>query len=136
MRFLLVLVWLALGTEAWSLTANDCFPIGAGACTTGTFVGEVLDTGAGSSAYNVQAYGAIGDGLTPDDAAINSALLAARNAGGGRVYLPPGVYLLNAALVVGDNTELAGAGPASILKRSAVWPGCWRAADARKKRGR
>lgn len=43
--------------------------------------------------YNVKSYGAKGDGKQLDNAAINKAIDAAANAGGGTVYLPAGVYL-------------------------------------------
>ncbi len=43
--------------------------------------------------FDVRAYGAIGDGKTLDTAAINRAIEAAANAGGGTVHLPAGNYL-------------------------------------------
>ena len=43
--------------------------------------------------FNVQDYGAIGDGVTLDTAAINKAIEACANAGGGQVLLPAGRYL-------------------------------------------
>jgi parallel beta-helix repeat protein len=53
--------------------------------------------------YNVKDYGAVGDGVTDDRAAIQAALDAARDAGGGRVVVPPGVYLLGSALIIDSN---------------------------------
>ena len=44
-------------------------------------------------AYNVRAFGAVGDGKTLDSPAINKAIAAAAEAGGGTVLLPPGTYL-------------------------------------------
>jgi polygalacturonase len=50
--------------------------------------------GAGAtSTYNVRNYGAKGDGVTLDSPAIDKAIQAAAQAGGGTVYLPPGTYL-------------------------------------------
>lgn len=51
-------------------------------------------TGANSiAAVNVKAFGAKGDGVTPDSPAINKAIETAAAAGGGTVYFPAGVYL-------------------------------------------
>src|ERR1700741_949980 len=43
--------------------------------------------------FNVRDYGATGDGHTLDMAALNRAVDACAQAGGGTVYLPPGRYL-------------------------------------------
>ena len=43
--------------------------------------------------YNIRDYGAKGDGITPDTKAINDAINAAADAGGGTVYFPSGTYL-------------------------------------------
>jgi polygalacturonase len=48
------------------------------------------------SIYNVKDYGAKGDGVNLDSKAINAAIDAAANAGGGEVYLPAGNYLSGA----------------------------------------
>ncbi|HWD92036.1 MAG TPA: glycoside hydrolase family 28 protein [Verrucomicrobiae bacterium] len=45
------------------------------------------------SFYNVRSYGAVGDGKNLDSPAIDKAIQAAAEAGGGTVYLPPGTYL-------------------------------------------
>lgn len=44
--------------------------------------------------FNVEDYGALHDGSTDDTAAINAALAACYNAGGGRVYFPSGHYVV------------------------------------------
>ncbi|HEX5399703.1 MAG TPA: glycosyl hydrolase family 28-related protein [Verrucomicrobiae bacterium] len=46
-----------------------------------------------ATAYNVRSFGAKGDGKTLDHRAINRAIAAAAQAGGGTVVVPPGVYL-------------------------------------------
>ena len=45
------------------------------------------------SVFNVRAHGAVGDGKTLDTGAINAAIKACADAGGGVVYVPPGRYL-------------------------------------------
>ena len=47
---------------------------------------------AGGGEFDVRAYGAVGDGRTPDTAAINRAIDAAAAAGGGTVVFPAGTY--------------------------------------------
>ncbi|MBN2215699.1 MAG: glycoside hydrolase family 28 protein [Bacteroidales bacterium] len=46
-----------------------------------------------ASGYNIKKYGAAGDGKTIDSPAINEAISAASEAGGGTVYFPAGTYL-------------------------------------------
>lgn len=48
--------------------------------------------------FNVEDYGAKHDGATDDSAAIQAAINACYNAGGGTVYFPNGVYSLSGAL--------------------------------------
>jgi len=60
---------------------------------------------------NVKDFGAVGDGLTDDSTAINAAL----NGGSKRVYIPAGIYILDASLVVYSNTLVYGDGEATIL---------------------
>src|SRR5690242_18978872 len=45
------------------------------------------------SAFNVRSFGATGDGKTLDQAAINQAIDACAQAGGGTVLVPAGTYL-------------------------------------------
>lgn len=72
--------------------------------------------------WDVKAHGAVGDGTTDDRAAIQSALDAARTAGGGLVYFPAGTYLIKAPLFVGARTTVqgAGAGVTTIAKPATV----------------
>lgn len=67
--------------------------------------------------HNVKDYGAAGDGVTDDTAAVNAALTAAGSgAGGGQVFVPAGTYLVKGLTGV-SNLRLYGAGPLkSILK--------------------
>lgn len=72
--------------------------------------------------YNVKDYGAAGDGVTDDAAAIQSAL----NAGAGKlVYFPAGTYLVGTTLKVPSSTTVRGQGrDATTIKRksgAAIW---------------
>jgi len=63
-----------------------------------------------SNFYNVKSapYNAHGDSVTDDTSAIQNALTAAGNAGGGTVFLPAGDYKINGTLSVPSNVELRG----------------------------
>jgi len=64
---------------------------------------------ASSAFYVATGYGATGNGTNDDTAAINRALTAAGNNGGGIVYLPPGNYHTTNTLQVPSGVELRGA---------------------------
>lgn len=68
---------------------------------------------------DVRGWGAKGDGVWDDTAAIQAALTHADNKGGGRVYLPRGRHRFAASpgssLVIGSNTTLCGDGDASVI---------------------
>lgn len=67
----------------------------------------------GSILYNVKAYGAKGDSVTDDTAAIQAAINAVGSYGG-KVFFPPGSYKVTATLYVRyNNITLEGAGPNS-----------------------
>lgn len=55
--------------------------------------------------FNVRAFGAVGDGATKDTAAVQRALDACAQAGGGRVTVPMGTYLIG-SVYLGNRTEL------------------------------
>lgn len=63
-------------------------------------------------------FGAVGDGVIDDTAAIQEVLDVAKAAGGGVVFLPIGTYLIDTSTLViaGDNVTLQGDGWGSILK--------------------
>lgn len=72
----------------------------------------------GARLFNVKDYGAKGDALTDDTAAVESALAAASSAGGGVVYMPAGFYKIARALSVGSNVLLRGC--SSITNRGTL----------------
>lgn len=71
--------------------------------------------------FNVRDFGAMGDGATNDQAAIQAAINAAKTEGGGVVFFPDGDYVLNSAVqysvAVDTSAELVlrGNGPNSKL---------------------
>jgi hypothetical protein len=81
--------------------------------------------------YDVRNYGAKGDGVTDDTAAIIRAVQAAEAAGGGVVFFGAGVFLVNtfvnggkgfswAIPIKGDNITVRGSGPSSIIRSTAT----------------
>jgi len=102
---------------------NDNTNIGTGSLTCGNIAasgeltcGDVITKGPW---HDVRAYGAVGDGVTDDTAAIQAAIDAAE-AANGTAYLPPGTYLVKgdtgsvcAALNIrGSSVGFVGAGSA------------------------
>ena len=74
--------------------------------------------------FNVKdpAYGAVGDGVTDDTAAIQAAITAAQNAGGGTVLLPASTYIISSTLnVTADNVVFLGMGQASIIQTKSTF---------------
>ncbi|MFC5405037.1 right-handed parallel beta-helix repeat-containing protein [Cohnella soli] len=67
--------------------------------------------------YAVTKFGAKGDGVANDRAAIQKAVDQAGANGGGVVYFPKGVYLVDDSIVVSkDNVILKGVGPESEIR--------------------
>jgi parallel beta-helix repeat protein len=81
--------------------------------------------------FNVIDFGATGDGYTDDTAAIQRALDAAYQAGGGIVQLPAGTFIIrgtadpsHGGLQIRSNTELVGAGVGTtVVKLADDWTG-------------
>lgn len=70
---------------------------------------------------NVKDYGATGDGLTDDTAAIQSALDASKN-----VYFPAGTYIVSDTLIASGNSNIMGAGAErTIIKRAQISSQHW-----------
>ncbi len=66
--------------------------------------------------FDVMDYGAVGDGVADDTAALDSAVAAADTAGRGTVYLPLGTYITTGIALTGTGVNIQGEGPGSILK--------------------
>jgi polygalacturonase len=66
--------------------------------------------------FNVRDYGATADGKTLDSPAINRAIAAAHDAGGGTVVFPAGTYLSGSIRLLGNVT--LDLGPGSVIEAS------------------
>ncbi len=58
--------------------------------------------------YNVLNFGAVGDGVTDDTAAIQAAIQAANEAHGGRVFIPEGHYCVNGSFLLEPGVAVVG----------------------------
>lgn len=76
-------------------------------------------TPAPAQTFDVRAYGAMGDGRADSTRAIRSAIDAAKDAGGGIVYLPRGRYLVSDALVIPPGVSIRGERTDLV---NLVWP--------------
>jgi len=67
-------------------------------------VAKSIDSG--GQVWNVKAFGAVGNGVADDSAAI-AATIAAVPTQGGTVYFPAGVYVVNSSINIASRTDLA-----------------------------
>lgn len=78
-------------------------PAGAGAVSR-TVQGKLRET------VSVKDFGAVGDGVADDTAAIQAAITATQTAGGGVIFFPLGTYKINSTLTItGNGVVLQGA---------------------------
>jgi hypothetical protein len=76
---------------------------------------EVCGSGTNLGWFNVKDYGATGNGIADDTAAINLAVAALVAAGNGVLYFPSGTYLTSGGFVLSVPSLVMGAGPLSNL---------------------
>lgn len=109
----------AAGTQAavganWTvLQAN--FDVGAAG-----EAGKVLKADDPVLLRNVKSYGAKGDGVTDDAAAINAAIIAIGGEGGGILYFPPGTYLVKSNVALKSKVIVRGAGVGATTIKAAT----------------
>lgn len=60
---------------------------------------------AGVNQFNVKDYGAVGNNVADDTAAVQATVTAAGAAGGGQVYFPPGTYRLNSSAPINNTAD-------------------------------
>ena len=65
---------------------------------------------------DVKRYGAVGDGVTDDTAAVAAAMVKVGQMGGGTLYFPPGTYYMKHYVDLVDNVRILGDG-ATLIKR-------------------
>lgn len=76
-----------------------------------TTVRDALD-----DVVSVKRFGAVGDGVADDSAAIQAAIDAVEAEGGGTVYFPVGTYSIQLSLTPKSNVSYRGEGELSVLK--------------------
>lgn len=92
-----------------------------------------------SAEFNIQDYGSTPNDETDDTKAILEALAACEEAGGGKVFIPRGTYIVSKEeakspiLEVPSNTVVCGEGAASVLRFDPRVTNFWRMLGARSK---
>ena len=101
--------WALSSQEAVTVALSGANVAGMLVVTTGPPVPSRIPTVPLAGIFNVRDFGAVGDGVTDDTAAILAAANAAQAAGGGVVYHPPGTYVAQ-GLPLYSNVRYVGAG--------------------------
>lgn len=107
------------GIKTFSGTINVTAPIDDANAATKLYVDSQ------SLVYNIKDYGAVGDGTTDDQVAIQDTIIAAETAGGGIVFIPQGTYVVSGTpQITGSNIVVTGTGTGSkILLATAAMNG-------------
>jgi len=74
---------------------------------------------------NVKLFGAVGDGVADDTAAITSAVSTVYQASGGTVYFPAGTYLISAGIPIVSNVHYKGEGVEATTIKQSTWESCF-----------
>ncbi|CAM3298266.1 glycosyl hydrolase family 28-related protein [Occultella aeris] len=83
-----------------------------------------------TSSFDVRDFGALGDGSTDDTQAFRDTVAAVAAAGGGRMHVPAGVYMISGPVYLTSDMVLAGDGDASVIR--ATLTSGWTTADRQK----
>ena len=74
-----------------------------------------------SNGYSLEAFGAVGDGVTDDTAALQTAMAAASTNGGGEILFGPKTYAIGVLSAIPNNVQWQGvAGRTVVLLRSGI----------------
>jgi hypothetical protein len=110
---------------AGDLTVTGDATVGGDLTVTGAIAGNVTSTGSTTArslatrfadVVNVKDYGAVGDGVTDDTTAIQTAL----DSGEARVFIPEGTYNIATTLDIPSNVQLIGSGYNTVLKSTSA----------------
>jgi hypothetical protein len=126
---------LAIANSSWPGETTIDGVLTALGTTLGGTDGNVKVTGSGavqrtaksklSETQSVKDYGAVGNGIADDTAAITAAITAVNGAGGGTLTFPPGTYLVSSAINVLAGVSLKGAGSTySIIQNTSGSGNC------------
>ena len=81
------------------------------------YVDSKIRSGDGLGYYIATEHGVVGDGVADDSPALNALVTLVHDAGGGTIYLPKGVYMLDSPILWQSNVSLVGEGMGlAILK--------------------
>lgn len=105
-------------TSRWDNFVNWAMQTFAGFTAAGTGATARTIQGKLREVVSVKDFGAVGDGVTNDTAAILLAVAALKAAGGGTLLFPAGTYLITAAITFDGTVDIwfKGQGWASIIK--------------------
>lgn len=113
------LTWTRAAEAVAGIQAASAHSIGATLTAIVTAV-QAATWGAPLGYFNVKSYGALGDGVTDDTAAITAAIAALNAAGAGTLYVPAGTYVTSGGFTITANCVVMGEGPAGILDATGV----------------